>query len=200
MGIGSSKITNQDRAILDMKIQRDKLKQYQKRIQVILDREREIAKEGLGQNDKSRALLALRRRKYQEQLLLRTDQQLEALERLTNSVEFALVEKDVVYGLKQGNKVLTEINKEMSLESVEQLMDETEGAIAYQNEVSDMLASRITNADEEDVLEELAALERQALPKVPSEPLPEVADAESEPSGQLRRPEAERKHAEPLLA
>lgn len=200
MGMGSSKITNQDRAILDMKIQRDKLKQYQKRIQVILDREREIAKERLAQNDKSRALLALRRRKYQEQLLLRTDQQLEALERLTNSVEFALVEKDVVYGLKQGNKVLTEINKEMSLESVEQLMDETKGAIAYQNEVSDMLASRITNADEEDVLEELAALERQALPKVPSEPLPEVADAESEPSGQLRRPEAERKYAEPLLA
>jgi charged multivesicular body protein 6 len=42
------------------------------------------------------------------------------------------VEKDVVFGLKQGNAVLKEINQEMSLESVEKLMDDTADAIAYQ--------------------------------------------------------------------
>jgi charged multivesicular body protein 6 len=84
-----------------LKLQRDKLKQYQRRvrrslvmsrdryaneqqrqIQGILDREREIAKEALANGDKSRALTALRRRKYQESLLVQTDSQLETLQNL----------------------------------------------------------------------------------------------------------------------
>jgi hypothetical protein len=42
------------------------------------------------------------------------------------------VEKDVVFGLQQGAAVLKEINQEMSLESVEKLMDNTADGIAYQ--------------------------------------------------------------------
>jgi len=39
----------------------------------------------------------------------------------------------VIFGLQQGSLVLKEINKEMSLEAVEKLMDNTADAIAYQN-------------------------------------------------------------------
>lgn len=121
------------RAILDMKNQRDKLHQYQRRITVLTSRETEIAKEMLAKGDKQRALLALRRKKYQESLLTKTDAQLEQLEQLTNSVEFALVQKDVVFGLQQGTKVLQEIHKEMGgIEHVEKLMGETAEAVAYQ--------------------------------------------------------------------
>jgi charged multivesicular body protein 6 len=49
------------------------------------------------------------------------------------------VEKDVVFGLQQGAAVLKEINKEMSLESVEKLMDDTADGIAYQEVVSNMV-------------------------------------------------------------
>lgn len=121
------------RAILDMKNQRDRLHQYQKRITVITDREKAIAKECLAKGDKSKALLALRRKKYQESLLAKTDGQLEQLEKLTSSVEFALVQKDVLFGLQQGTSVLKEIHKEMGgLENVEKLMGESEDARAYQ--------------------------------------------------------------------
>lgn len=37
-----------------------------------------------------------------------------------------------MHGLQQGNKVLSEIHKEMSIENVEKLMSETQEAIAYQ--------------------------------------------------------------------
>ncbi|KAL7267920.1 Vacuolar protein sorting-associated protein 20 [Rhizina undulata] len=172
MGNSSSsrRVTAQDRAILAMKVQRDKLKQYQKKIQWVLDREQEIAKEHLKKGDKNRALLALRRRKYQEQLLAKTDGQLEALEQLTNTIEFSLVEKDVLYGLQQGNNVLKEIHKEMSLETVEKLLDETVEGIAYQREISKMLEGRISNEDEDEVEDELAALEREVV--VSSSPFP----------------------------
>lgn len=51
-------------------------------IQVVLEREHQIAKSHLIAGDKDRALIALRRRKYQQSLLLRTDDQLAALEQL----------------------------------------------------------------------------------------------------------------------
>lgn len=88
----------------------------------------------LAKGDKKRALLALRRKKYQESLLAQTDGQLEQLEKLTANVEFAQIQKDVVFGLQQGTKVLKEIHAEMGgIEHVEKLMGETADAIAYQN-------------------------------------------------------------------
>ena len=79
------------------------------------------------------ALLALRRKKYQEQLLAKTDAQLAQLEQLTRSVEFAAIQKDVLFGLQQGTRVLREIHAEMGgLDHVEKLMGDTADAIAYQ--------------------------------------------------------------------
>lgn len=116
-----------------MKNQRDRLHQYQKRITVITDREIAIARECLAKGDKPKALLALRRKKYQESLLAKTDAQLEQLEKLTSSVEFASIQKDVLFGLQQGTGVLKEIQKEMGgIENVEKLMGESEEARAYQ--------------------------------------------------------------------
>ncbi|GAA5903653.1 hypothetical protein JCM5296_001379 [Sporobolomyces johnsonii] len=153
------KITPQDRSILDLKLQRDKLKQYQKRIEVVLNREREIAAESLRAGNKQRALIALRQKKYQETLLSQTDAQLETLQKLVQSIEFSLVEKDVLFGLKQGNEVLKQLNAQMDLNMVEKLMDDTREGIAYQEEVSALLSSKISAQDEEDVLAELAALQ-----------------------------------------
>ena len=56
-----------------------------RKIQVVLDREHEIAKQQLAAGNKDRALVALRRRKYQEGLLAKTDGQLENLEQLVRS-------------------------------------------------------------------------------------------------------------------
>ncbi|KAA8895481.1 Snf7-domain-containing protein [Sphaerosporella brunnea] len=174
----SNRISAHDRAVLNLKVQRDKLKIYQKKISVILEAEHSAAKALLAKGDKPRALLALRRRKYQSTLLSQTDKQLETLEALTSSIEFALIEKDVLYGLKQGNEVLKQIHKEMTVESVERLMEDTAEGIRYQKEISDMLAGVMTNADEDEVEEELAAMEREVngvppevvLPAIPSAP------------------------------
>jgi charged multivesicular body protein 6 len=170
------------RAILDMKNQRDKLHQYQKRITVLTDREKEIAKECLSKGDTNRAKLALRRKKYQESLLAKTDAQLAQLEQLTSDVEFALIQKDVLYGLQEGTAVLKEIHKEMGgIENVEKLLGESEEARAYQEvrihqhkriavdsllnlmlqEISELLANKMSNQDEDEVEDELEALERE---------------------------------------
>jgi charged multivesicular body protein 6 len=196
-----------------MKNQRDKLQQYQRRITVLTDREKAIAKEMLAKGDKSKALLALRRKKYQESLLAKTDAQLEQLEKLTSSVEFALVQKDVVFGLQQGTNVLKEIHKEMGgIEHVEKLMGDTADAIAYQKvslycldrgrgrdvnktqEVSEMLGGQISNQDEDEVEDELDALEAEVtgmpLPDVPTTELPAKERAKARQREREEREEA----------
>ena len=50
----------------------------------MLDKEQVIAKEALTTGKKDRALTALRRRKYQESLLTKTDAQLETLQGLVS--------------------------------------------------------------------------------------------------------------------
>lgn len=172
------KITPQDRAILDLKLQRDKLKQYQKKIQGVLDREQAIARAQLAAGEKDRALIALRRRKYQQGLLLKTDQQLENLEQLVSTIEFSLVEVSVLHGLKQGNEVLKEIHKEMNVESVEKLLEETAEAREYQKEISDMLSNNLSLDEEDDVQKELLALQEEIETELSHKiELPSVPDA-----------------------
>ncbi|KAI1343953.1 charged multivesicular body protein 6 [Xylariaceae sp. FL0016] len=202
MGNNNSRVTAQDKAILDLKLQRDKLHQYQRRITVLTDKETAIARQMLAAGDKPRALLALRRKKYQESLLAKTDAQLAQLEQLTRNVEFALIQKDIVFGLQQGTRVLKDIHAEMGgIEHVEKLMGESADAIAYQKEVSEMLGSQMTNQDEDEVEDELAALEVEIngpapiqSPSLPDVPItkPQHTKTEDETLGTPQESQAER--------
>ncbi|KAG8717242.1 Vacuolar protein sorting-associated protein 20 [Ceratobasidium sp. 394] len=198
------KISAQDRAIVDIKNQRDELKRYRRRIQTVLDREHAVAKESLANGNQRVALLALRRRKYQESMLQKTEGQLETLESLVSSIEFALLEKDILFGLQQGNKVLKSIHAEMSLEDVEKLMEETAEAVAYQNEIDQMLTSRMTVDEEEAVQKELAQLQAEAIGAAPiHEPAgTERVELPSVPAKEPTEPEREQpaRESEPRVA
>jgi hypothetical protein len=54
------------------------------------------------------------------------------LSQQVSTIEFSLIEVSVLHGLKQGNEVLKQLNKEMNIESVEKLLEETHEAHAYQ--------------------------------------------------------------------
>lgn len=95
-----SRVTQQDKAVLQLKQQRDKLKQYQKKIELNLERDRQLAKKLLGEGKRDRAKLLLKKKKYQENLLQNTDTQLERLEQLTHDLEFAQIEVQVGFQLK----------------------------------------------------------------------------------------------------
>ena len=171
-----------------MKNQRDKLHQYQKRITKLTDRETAIARECLARGQKSKALLALRRKKYQESLLAKTDLQLEQLQQLTSDIEFASVQKDVLFGLQQGTKVLNQIHAEMGgIDNVEKLLGESAEARAYEREISEMLGGKMSNAEEDEVEDELEALEKE----VNGIKTPEVPILPSAPDAELKDPDAD---------
>ncbi|XP_065826772.1 charged multivesicular body protein 6-like [Oscarella lobularis] len=202
----ASRITEQDRAIFELKKQRDKLKQYQKKIVAQLERERNLAKELLKQGKKERAKLLLKKKRYQESLLDKTDKQLNNLEEMAQTLEFTQVEMRVVEGMKQGNQALEAMHKMMSLEDVEKIMDDTQDAIEYQKQIDELLGQNLSQEDEDEVLKELDQLLGVPEPglKLPEAPdheiatpigdrLPEVPDTEI---SEKKRKET----AEPLTA
>ncbi|ESO89134.1 hypothetical protein LOTGIDRAFT_229048 [Lottia gigantea] len=177
----TSRVTEQDNAVLQLKIQRDKLKQYQKKINVQLEKERLLARQLLKDGKKDKAKLLLRKKKFQEGMLVKTDGQLDNIEQMVHDIEFAQIESEVVKGLENGNKSLKKMHEMMSLDDVEKIMADTQDSIEYQREIDELLSGSLTQEDEDDVLAELNGIIQQTsqenedinLPDVPKDKLPE---------------------------
>ncbi|CAB1424288.1 unnamed protein product [Pleuronectes platessa] len=191
-----SRVTEQDRAVLQLKQQRDKLKQYQKKITSQLEKERLVAQQLLKDGRRDKALLLLKKKRYQDQLLEKTENQLSNLERMVQDIEFMQIEMEVIEGLKVGNDCLRSMHEIMSIEDVERILDETQESIEYQRQIDEMLAGALTQDDEDSVLAELQAItqgEDIALPEVPTETIPEVPEAaKAEPERREAKTKLER--------
>merc|ERR1711974_193497 len=195
---------DQDKAMINIKSQRDKLQMYQERATKLVAREVEIAKEQLKAGNRKRAMLALKKKKYQEQLLTKVSTQLENIEQMISELEFAQVQKEVFDRLKEGTSMLQELNDQMKLEDVEQLMSDTKEAIAYQNEIDEVLSGKLTAEDEEDLLEELSQLEAEkageSLPDAPEDKVVAPPAAEDSPVVSEEEMEEEEEEREAVLA
>ena len=153
-----SRVTEQDRAILELKKQRDQLQIYQRKIEAEQEKLKSFARQCLQKGEKDKAKLVLKKKRRQETLLKQTDQQIENLEIMVNDIEFAQLERNVVEGLKVGNESLKKMHQLMSYEDVEKIMEETKEGIEYQQELDDLLAGSLTAEDESSVLAELDEL------------------------------------------
>lgn len=151
----SADITQQDQAVLDLKRQRDSLKKYQRRLEAQMEKERDLAKQLLRDGKRDKAKLLLKKKKYTESLLEKTDGQLSNLETMVGNLEYAQIEMQVVDGLKSGNEALTMLHQIMSIDDVEKLMADTQDAIEYQKEIDELLGTNLTQEDEESLLREL---------------------------------------------
>ncbi|KAJ4834855.1 hypothetical protein Tsubulata_012959 [Turnera subulata] len=170
------KITDVDRAILSLKTQRRKLAQYQQQLETVIDAEKKAAKDLIRENRKDRALLALKKKKTQEELLKQVDTWLINVEQQLADIELASKQKAVFESLKSGNNAIKAIQSEINLDDVQKLMDDTEEAKAYQEEINAILGEKLSEEDEEEILAEFESLETQMsvqdMPEVPATPVP----------------------------
>lgn len=136
-----------------------------------------------------RALLLLRKKKFQETLLANTDKQLENLEKLAADIEFTQVEAQVFDGLKTGNAALKKMHDILDIQEIEKIIEETREGIEKQEEIDSLLSDVLTRDDEDSVLAELDSLISEQeievqLPNVPTDEIPsgvpqKVAEKES---------------------
>lgn len=187
------KITQQDKAIFQLKQQRDKVKQYQRSLTVLMNKQTELAKKAVLNKEMDKAKFYLKSRKQQDSTIKKTYDQLDNLEHLINTIEFKLIEKDVMYGLAEGNKVLTKLNSGLKVENIEKILDDLEDNKVKVDEVSELLGTGLTNSEEAEIDDELESLEREVNgTKTDKIVLPDA------PKSELKSPEKEqqKKHEE----
>uniref|UniRef100_A0A6U6CBD7 Charged multivesicular body protein 6 n=2 Tax=Guillardia theta TaxID=55529 RepID=A0A6U6CBD7_GUITH len=163
-------------AILELKGQRDKLLQHQKQIQSAIDQAQKVAAALIKEKKKDRALLALKKKKLHTRRLTKVLDQVMHMEELISGVETAQRDKEVFLAMKKGSESLKEIRQELSLENVENLMNESADAVESQNRISEMLAGNFDAEEEEAMNRELdsmmgeagVTMEQLELPSVPS--------------------------------
>ncbi|RWW54125.1 hypothetical protein BHE74_00039350 [Ensete ventricosum] len=152
------KITEVDRAILSLKTQRRKLAQYQEqvssfltphfscfslsfspffvRLEVVIEAEKQAARDLIREKRKDRALIALKKKKTQEELLKKVDAWLINVEQQLADIELASKQKAVFDSLKAGSDAMKAIQSEINLADVQKLMDDSAEAKAYQEQIT----------------------------------------------------------------
>ena len=159
-----------DKAVMDMKVTRDKLHKYRKRNEQEAALFVAKAKALLGEGKRDRAKLALRMKKLRDKEADRIEAQLTSLQELLMGVERAEMTLRVVEGLKSGNEALKRLNALMPVEEVQRVLDEAQDERDKLDEVSSVLAQGLDASAEEEALAELAELERQVTSKLPDAP------------------------------
>ncbi|KAL6946059.1 hypothetical protein ACO0OE_003038 [Hanseniaspora uvarum] len=180
MGQESSKsrqyeMSEHDKAMLQLKRSRDNIDKYSQSMYKKIHKEQRMVKDiirtkknlktgKLGEYDELKCKTILKRIRYQESLVTKAVQQLMSLEEMIISIDFKQVEKMFLKGLENGNGILKELNKELTLEKVDAILDESEEQMALANEVNDVLAESSNTAGQyldEEVDEELLAMMKE---------------------------------------
>ncbi|SMN18878.1 similar to Saccharomyces cerevisiae YMR077C VPS20 Myristoylated subunit of ESCRTIII [Maudiozyma saulgeensis] len=192
------KITEQDRAVLQLKQSKDSIHKYTKRTSDLISHEKQELKiliqnnpQKYKENKKTRFIL--KRIHYQEHLLDQASDQLINLENMLSNIEFKLVEKQFFEGLQNGNKILTKLNKEFT--NVDEVLDDVQEQIAYQDEINEALAQHVSGVNdyEDEIDKELEAMEKELLPheELESNPVPNMPSVEKLPELNNSKPKIE---------
>lgn len=172
MGQKGSKvqITKNDLAILQLKRSKDEIHKFAKRTDQLIISERAKLKQMIKDNPKDyknnvKVRFLLKRIHYQDHLLQQATEQLINLENLVATLEFKLVEAQFIKGLERGNEILTKLNKEFK--NVDELMDNVQEQMSYQNEIDHVLAHSIVGVNnfEAEIDTELEKLDHEVNPE-----------------------------------
>ena len=143
-----------DKAVLDLKVSRDRLKKYKQRIeqdnQKSLDLAKKLAKEG----KLDRAKLVIRSMKQREAMITKVEGMQDQIQTQLDNLEQASMTRMVYDSLQSTNSILKQMTEEISVEKVEALMDENAEQNEKLEEVASLLAQNMSPEVEESAEEE----------------------------------------------
>mmetsp|Transcript_26007 Transcript_26007/g.77104 ORF Transcript_26007/g.77104 Transcript_26007/m.77104 type:complete len:224 (+) Transcript_26007:1773-2444(+) len=184
----SAGITELDRTVLSLKTQRNKLNDQMKLLDKRVDRHQEVARELIKEGRKDRALLALKKKKMATMQQEQVASHVLHIESMLSNIETSKQQTALFKVLQEGNEQLKAIQKLVTVEDVEKLMEDTAEAQAYQDELNRALGVSLSGVDDAAVEAEFEILEAEEA----------VATAASMPSAPTERPAEQQLPAVPM--
>eukprot|EP00887_Chlorella_sp_A99_P001573 scaffold8.g1573.t1 len=167
-------VTDVDRSLLALRTQRRKLEQMRSRLHTSIGDQVVAARQQVLTGQRSAALFTLKKKRLQEQQLERLDGWLLNVEEMLGNVESTIQQGNMMAALQQGNAALKQLQREVCLEDVERLMEETANAADHQARIQQLLGESWTGRDETAAEAELEELEEAAaaaeLAQLPTPP------------------------------
>lgn len=211
MGGGQSKpkkivreVSQIDRAVLDLKVSRDRLNRYKKRLYLDSEKLYNKAKAFKEKNETRAALGLLKLRKMKQKEVDNIDSQLISIQTMISNIQTKEQEVEVLAALRSGKNALEKLHNENTLDDVLKLMEEIEEQNEIEREINDALVSTgesLTGIEEEDLELELQKLMGGAISEVSLEtPVDEKIELPVAPTDklpQVQKPVQETKQEQP---
>lgn len=124
----------------------------------------EQAKQLIQKQQKDRALLVLKLRRFKDNEVNKVEGELMSVLEMIETVEWEHANMEVLRALKAGTASLNKLHQEMSLDDVSELLEETNAAIEMENQINTMLAGQMDIGNNEELERELAELMGEPLP------------------------------------
>ena len=151
-------INQEEKALLDCKMTRDKIKTYIKRLERNANLKKEKAKDALRAKKKDRAKLNLKLSKMYQEQIKTADAQLTMLEEQISNIEQATTQRDAMKVLEKGNEVLKNLQSECNIEKWEKLSEDMQDMKDQQDEINQFFRDRNMDDVDDDVEEEMNKL------------------------------------------
>ena len=171
-------IDEKDRAMLDLKLVRDKLKKFNTQLEsdsVKLDSQ---IRQLLSSNHRDRAMTTLKLKKIKEKKISETNSQLMKVEEMVDSIRTAAWNAEMFKTLQAGTKVLQDLTASTSIEKVQRLMEDNADAVQASDEIVQAMNEAMTSSSSS--VTDMASFETEIEAALAAYRLSEGIEAEAE--------------------
>ena len=154
----TTKINQEERALLDCKICRDNIKKYIKSLEKNSSLKKQKAKEALKNKNRDRAKLYMRQSKMYQEQIKASEGKLEMIETQISQIETAQNQLDVFNVLKQGNNILKKLQEEVNVEKIQEIADDLNELKEQNDEITQFFKEKGIEENDEEIDNELYKL------------------------------------------
>ena len=154
----TTKINQEERALLDCKICRDNIKKYIKSLEKNSFLKKQKAKEALKNKNRDRAKLYMRQSKMYQEQIKASEGKLEMIETQISQIETAQNQLDVFNVLKQGNNILKKLQEEVNVEKIQEIADDLNELKEQNDEITQFFKEKGIEENDEEIDNELDKL------------------------------------------
>jgi len=183
-GGASAQLSGPERARFQLKATKKNLSKYKKKLEKEIESNKNRAREMIRKKRKDKALFFLKVNKFKTKKIGQLEDQMLNLVTMVEDLKSSEDNLSVFEAMKAGNDELKKIQKQMPIEEVQRVMDESAESAELMDEISSVLGADADGVDDAAVMAEFKQLEdieaaeiAQQLPQVPSTKLPTVEPA-----------------------